>query len=211
MTKAPIPGAVKTRLLLPPRHAAELQATLVRDMVEEARALGFGPVTVAGTPPEGLFLLRALLPDEGVRLAMQSGGDLGERMFDAVARLFEEGPEPVLILGTDAPTLPSDSIVRAARALDGRYDVAIVGSTDGGYVLLGLREVYEGLFRDIRWSTETVYRATLERARGLGLSVSEGEPHYDVDTPEDLSRLARELAVRPDQAPYTAEVLRRLV
>lgn len=146
-----------------------------------------------------------------MRLAVQSGGDLGERMFDAVARLFEEGPEPVLILATDAPILPPDSIVHAAHALDGRCDVAIVASTDGGYVLLGLREPYEGLFQDVRWSIQTVYRETIERARDLGLSVNEGEPPYDIDTPEDLSRLAKELAACPDHAPYTTEVLRRLV
>ncbi len=166
---------------------------------------------VAGTPPGSLSLLRKLLPDEGVRLVAQSGGDLGQRMFAAVARLFEEGPEPVLILGADAPTLPSGSIVRAAHALDGRYDASIIGSTDGGYVLLGLREPYEGLFQDVRWSIQTVYRETIERARDLGLSVNEGEPPYDIDTPEDLSRLAKELAACPDHAPYTTEVLRRLV
>ncbi len=152
------------------------------------------------TPPESLSLLGALLPDKGVTLVAQSGGSLSERMFDAVARPFEEDLESVLILGTGAPTLPSGSIFRATHALDGRCNVAIVGSTDGGYVLLGMREPYEELFCDVRWSTRTVYRETLTRAHSLGLSVNEGEPRYNVDTPEDLSRLARELAVRPDHA-----------
>ncbi|MDQ4004066.1 MAG: hypothetical protein M3259_09565 [Actinomycetota bacterium] len=37
MAKAPIPGAVKTRLQLPPYRAAVLQAAFVRDTVEKAR------------------------------------------------------------------------------------------------------------------------------------------------------------------------------
>ncbi len=208
--KAPVPGATKIRLRLPPKKAADLQAALVRDMIGKARALCLGVVTVAGTPPEGLSLIQPLLPDEGVRLMVQCGRDLGERMFAAAARLFEEGSEPVLILGTDAPTLQPDSIRRAAHALDRRYDAAIIGSTDGGYVLLGLRGPHEGLFHGVRWSTKAVYRETIERVCKLGLSVYEGEPQYDVDTPEDLARLEKELAASPDWAPRTAKVLRHL-
>ena len=54
-------------------------------------------------------------------------------------------PGPVLILGTDSLTLPPDRLRSVTRALKGErpgesssYYAAIVGSTDGGYVLLGL-------------------------------------------------------------------------
>lgn len=209
MAKAPVPSLVKTRLLLAPEQAAKLQEALIRDTVAKARALG--EVTLAGTPTGNLSLIGPLIPEEA-RLIAQSGGDLGERMFAAVFRLFEEGPEPLLVLGTDAPTLLPDSIRRAARALEGESacDVSIVGSTDGGYVLLGLKKLHEPLFRGISWSTDAVYRETLEKARWLGLSLYEGEPHYDVDTPEDLIRLGAELAAHPDRAPHTAEFLESL-
>ena len=134
-------------------------------------------------------------------------------MFFAALKLFEESPEPFLVLGTDAPTLSLNSILRAARALESErrdarpHDVSIVGSEDGGYVLLGLKEPYEALFRDISWSTGTVYQETTRKARVLGFSLHEGEPHYDVDTPEDLSRLEEELKADPRLAPHTAEFL----
>ena len=209
MAKAPVPGATKTRLRLSPETAAELQAALVRDTVEKASLLG--TVTVAGTPPDRLELLESLLP-ASTRLVPQAPGDLGERMRVAARSLFEEHPEPVLILGTDAPTLPPDSIRRAERALEVEhpYGVSIVGSADGGYVLLGLEQLYEGLFRGIPWSTNAVYRKTLQRARTLGLSVQEGEPHYDVDTPRDLARLEKELIANPQAAPHTARFLKDL-
>lgn len=208
MAKAPIPGLTKTRLLLPPRSAARLQAALLGDAVEKACSLGLGPVSVAGTPTEALGLIEPLLPD-GVRLFAQSRGDLGERMFDAASRLFEEGPEPVLVLGTDAPTLPSGSIITAARALE-TYDASIVGSDDGGYVLLGLGGPHEALFRDVSWSTGTVHRETVERAAEAAISLHEGEPFYDVDVPEDLARLRAELLEKPQLAPRTAGVLEKL-
>ncbi len=85
MAKAPVPGATKTRLRLPPEKAAGLQAALIRDTVAKAGLLG--PVTVAGTPPESLHLIETLLPGD-VRLIAQSGEELGERMFTAARRLF---------------------------------------------------------------------------------------------------------------------------
>ena len=86
-----------------------------------------------------------------------------------------------------------------------RYDASIVGSDDGGCVLLGLGKPHEGLFRSIHRSTGTVYRETVEEASALGISVHEGEPHYDVDTPEDLAPLEGEQKSDPGLAPYTAE------
>nr|WP_228281974.1 TIGR04282 family arsenosugar biosynthesis glycosyltransferase [Rubrobacter marinus] len=206
MAKAPLPGNAKTRLRLPPEGAARLQAALVCDTVEKASALG--PTSVAGTPADGLALLEPLLP-EGVSLFAQRGADLGERMLDAASRLFGEGPEPVLILGTDAPTLPPAEILAASRALR-THDAAIVGSDDGGYVLLGLRALHAALFRDVRWSTETVYRETVEKALGAGLSLYEGRPHYDVDYPEDLDRLAGSFGAAPAR-PRTAGVIEELL
>ena len=208
MTKAPIPGTVKTRLRLPPPKAARLQKALIADTVEKARAIG--PTTVAGAPPENLGPIRALLP-AGVALVPQAAGDLGERMLAGARALFGAPDEPVLILGTDAPTLPSERIRSAARALeDGTHDAAIVPSTDGGYVLLGLRKPFEPLFANIAWSTENVYRQTLQRAREARISVHGYEPWYDLDTPEDLAYIKEELANDPRLAPRTAGVLANL-
>lgn len=206
MAKAPVPGTVKTRLNLPPEDAARLQAALTRDAA--AKAGGIGPTTVAGSPPDRLGLLAPLLP-AGARLVPQVGGDLGEKMLAGARLLFEDASEPVLILGTDAPTLPVERIKESARALAGERprDASIVPSTDGGYVLLGLRKPHAALFENIAWSTENVHRQTLRAARAAGLSVHGTQPWYDVDTPEDLARLRAELRADPRPAPHTARAL----
>jgi rSAM/selenodomain-associated transferase 1 len=206
MAKVPLPGTVKTRLGLPPQDAAGLQAALIRDTVEKARSLA--PTTLAGAPAERLDLIRPLLPDD-VALIPQSTGDLGDRMLSGARTLFDAAPDPVLLLGTDAPTLPAEAIETAASALD-LYDISIIPSTDGGYVLLGLRRPVGAVFRGVEWSTEAVHRQTLERAGEAGLSVYEGDPWHDVDEPEDLDRLRKELAARPHLAPRTAEFLGRM-
>ena len=203
MAKAPVPGTVKTRLKLPPRTAAGLQAALIRDTVEKARSLA--PTTVAGAPPDKLNLLRALLPED-VDLIAQTPGDLGGRMLAAARTLFDASPAPVLLLGTDAPTLPAEAIEEAASAL-GSHDISIIPSSDGGYVLLGWRRPVGAVFRGVNWSTEAVFRQTLRGAEGAGLSVYEGEPWYDVDEPGDLARLGEELGAHPGWAPRTASFL----
>lgn len=206
MAKAPVPGTVKTRLRLPPRSAAGLQAALIADTVEKARALA--PTTVAGAPPDRLDLVRAVLPDE-VALIPQDEGDLGDRMLAGVRTLFAASRDPVLVLGTDAPTLPPAAIAGAASALDS-HDMSIIPSSDGGYVLLGLRRPVEAVFRGVEWSTGAVLRQTLSGAERAGLTVHEGEAWYDVDEPRDLARLGEELAAHPEKAPRTADLLRRL-
>ena len=143
-----------------------------------------------------------------MNLIAQAPGDLGDRMLAGTRTLSAASPDPVLLLGTDAPTLPAEAIGEAASALD-LHDISIIPSTDGGYVLLGLRGPMEAVFRGVDWSTEAVFRQTLRRAEGAGLSVYEGDPWYDVDEAGDLARLGEELRARPERAPRTAEVLGR--
>ena len=206
MAKAPIPGTVKTRLRLPGRDAARLQATLIQDTVDKARALA--PTTVAGAPGDQPGLLQNLLPDD-VSLIPQPEGDLGDRMLAGVETLFHKSPEPLIILGTDAPTLPPQAILDCAEALN-THDISIIQSTDGGYVLLGLRRPVEAVFSGVEWSTDAAYRQTLARAGEAGLSAYEGPAWYDVDEPGDLVRLREDLSGHPGLAPRTARVLRQV-
>ena len=68
-----------------------------------------------------------------------------------------ESSRAVLVLGTDAPTLSPRSIRIAALVLERGYGASLAGSSDGGYVMLGLREPNEALFRGVPWSTDAVY------------------------------------------------------
>lgn len=209
MAKAPIPGAVKTRLRLDPARAARLQEALISDTVEKARGVfPSAPVTVAVSPAESLESVRRLIGPEPA-LVEQPAGDLGERMLAGARGLFAQGDGPVLVLGTDAPTLPPQYIREAARSLCGEsgHDVALAPSEDGGYVLIGLRAPHAALFEDIAWSTPRVHRQTLAAARRAGLSVYETSPWYDVDGPQDLERLRAELSREPGRAPRTARLL----
>jgi uncharacterized protein len=198
--KHPRPGEVKTRLAA--AIGAEAAALLYRALAEEVLeattpAAGDYERLVFFDPPESLPGMRDWLP--GVRLAAQSGDDLGARMADAFARAFARGARRVAIVGTDAPGVTRPTVREALAALD-TADVVIGPAADGGYYLIALRAPRPELFSGIEWSTPSVRAQTLARAAAAGLSVRELGPLRDVDTLEDLRaewpRIAARL--RPD-------------
>jgi len=212
MVKAPRAGAVKTRLVPPlaGAEAASLAAAFARDTVGSVRRV-VRETVVAYAPDDGRSTLEALLDGEGLLWLAQRGEDLGARIESAAAYAFEGRVGPVVVVGTDSPTLPPSFVGRAVASLSaGESDVALGPTEDGGYYLVGLREPFAGLFRNVEWSTPRVYRQTASNASRLGLRVLELPRWYDVDTRADLLRLRDEIFSDEEaraRAPHTREWL----
>lgn len=186
LTKAPIPGTAKTRLIpsLGAHGAAVLQERLAERSVATACASGFRPVTVWGAPDLTHPFFRDLLARHRVTLARQPDGDLGARMH--AAAVGARGP--VLIIGTDCPALTTDHLRNAAKVLRAGSDAVVIPAEDGGYVLIGLSRPLPLLFENMRWSVASVMEETRRRARAAALSLHELPPLWDIDRPEDLER-----------------------
>ena len=118
-------------------------------------------------------------------LELQSGNDLGERMYNAFNKAIERGSVNTIIIGTDIPDISSVIIKRALKALE-NSDVVIGPSNDGGYYLLGMKKLYKDLFIGIEWSRNSVLRNTIEKLNNLNLSYSMLPELIDIDTEEDL-------------------------
>lgn len=204
--KPPRPGLAKTRLIpaLGAEGAAALAQAFLADALDTARAARVGRVVLATTE-----LDRAAL-GVGPRAAcwLQGEGDLGARMARILARACAEGPWGIA-LGADAPALPAALLRDAARAL-AEVDAVLSPTPDGGYALLGLRRVPEGLLDGLPWSTAGTLDATVSRLRERGLSVWLLPPSFDVDEPDDLVGLRRFLAAHPEAAPRTRAALEGL-
>ena len=186
LAKAPVAGFAKTRLIpvLGADGAAALQARLIARAVATACAAAIGPVTLWATPDEAHPAFVAMRA-HGIALARQGDGDLGARMLAAIAAA--NGPS--LVIGTDCPVLTPDHLRMAADILRGRTDAVVIPADDGGYALIGLRAPEPVLFSDMRWSTPDVMEETRRRLRALGLAWQEPVTLWDVDVPEDLTRL----------------------
>ncbi|MDQ3682830.1 MAG: glycosyltransferase, partial [Bacteroidota bacterium] len=90
----------------------------------------------------------------------------------------------VLIIGSDCIEL-TESIIQAAFYQLNTKDVVIGPANDGGYYLLGMRRLHSELFINKKWSTDKVYRATVNNFNELGLSYYELPVLIDIDTKED--------------------------
>jgi len=224
MAKAPRSGEVKTRLVPPleAEEAAILSTCFLRDITANFMAASRS-VPIAGyiaySPPGSEQLFRTLVPAE-IRLLPSRRIGLGHSLLDATEDLLAAGYGAACLVNSDSPTLPTSILVEAAQALRAPGDRVVLGpACDGGYYLVGLKQPHRHLFEDIAWSTERVFRQTVERAASIGLDVVTLAPWYDVDNATSLGWLCREVLTgrRPPDcarqgyaAPDTSAYLRRL-
>jgi rSAM/selenodomain-associated transferase 1 len=197
--KAPQPGRAKTRLAtaIGPVAASDLSACFLRDVAaaidavpETLRRRGYGVYAPAGVE----HIMRELLPAT-FGLQLQVGDHLGDVLFGATRDLLRDGHDCVLLINGDSPTLPTRFLVQAIEALRAPGDRMVLGpASDGGYYLIGLKRPHRHLFMQIAWGTDTVARATCERATEIGLATTLLADWYDIDDVETLGWLKDELA-----------------
>ena len=91
-------------------------------------------------------------------------------------------------------------------------------SDDGGYYLIGLKQMRLLLFEDIDWSTEHVFNQTMQRAAEIGVEVHKLPAGFDVDDSTTLRRLCDELLgetkraiphVAPNTQKFLSEIIQR--
>lgn len=137
------------------------------------------------------YLEKEGLWQQGFKLAVQQGEDLGERMQRAFERCFSEGAQRVCIIGSDCFELEPGHLHQAFDALR-EQDVAIGPAKDGGYYLLGLQEQQPELFQHKTWSTPDVCAETLDDCKRLCLSVYQLPSLHDLDDIRDLKRFEQQ-------------------
>lgn len=207
MAKAPVPGAVKTRLCPPYtfEEAAELYGCFLLDTFDLVTQLQGVTVVIAYHPPGAEDLFRGLA-STAFQLLPQRGKSLADRLKSAFGQLFSLGYEQVVAIGADSPTLPPVYIKRSFELLT-RADLVLGPSVDGGYYLIGMKVPHPELFQGVAMGTERVLSQTLERARRANPRISLLPRWYDVDTWDDLERLRVELSATPPVARHTRSFL----
>jgi rSAM/selenodomain-associated transferase 1 len=227
MTKAPRAGEVKTRLVPPltKEEAAQLNRCFLQDTgaaisvcCNGLTALSSGPPMVHGiavyTPVGAESDYTDILPAD-FTLLPQRGENFGERLYFAAGDLFKSGFEAVSLIDSDSPTIPAENFSKAIEFLSLPGDRIVLGPCDdGGYYLIGLKQLHREVFERIDWSTERVFEQTRQRATEIGVEVHELPRGFDVDDRVTLCRLCDELLgknARDHVAPRTQEFLRELI
>jgi rSAM/selenodomain-associated transferase 1 len=188
MAKSPGAGQVKRRLGASLGTVAACNAYR-SCLAHTLRRLSVSPhwrAVLAITPDADLAASHwlRLAPAKNVTRLGQGGGDLGRRMQGLFARL---PPGPVIIIGSDIPSIRTFHIAQAFRLL-GAHDAVLGPAQDGGFWLVGLRRSPRLLapFRNVRWSGPHTLADTLANLKGhrVALAVTLS----DIDTEEDYRR-----------------------
>lgn len=221
MAKAPLAGTVKTRLVPPltPEEAATLHVCFLRDMAANVAEVGDRESAegfVVYTPIGSQATFDEILPP-GFKLLGQRGESLGHRLCNATKDLLDQGYDSLCLINSDSPTLPGRLLDQAIESLSEDGDRVVLGAAaDGGYYLIGLKNVHPELFDRIAWSTGEVLAHTIERAAEIGLEVRLLPAWYDVDNAATLNQLCEELFLSSQRdgnyfAPHTRAYLSSLI
>jgi rSAM/selenodomain-associated transferase 1 len=120
------------------------------------------------------------------RKKLQTGNDLGEKMNNAFSELFKMGYGTVLIVGSDIFELNQEDIENAFDALQ-TNQLVIGPAVDGGYYLLGMKELNSEIFQNKNWGTSTVLEETLNDLRDKKFVLL--EERNDIDYYKDIKEV----------------------
>ncbi len=172
-------GKVKTRIasILGPEAALAIYTELTDITLDLASKLNM---------PSYLFYDGGLPPYLEMKPSFhylpQIHGDLGEKMLDAIQYVLDKHSKAIII-GSDCPSLSLEDIVEASHQLD-TNDIVIGPSEDGGYYLLACKELIPSLFKNMIWSTSSVFDETIHRIARQRMSYHLLRKLHDIDEAE---------------------------
>ena len=181
--KNPILGKVKTRLAasLGDQKALRVYKKLLDHTLRITGNLEYDKIVYySDFVPEQDEWLSA-----GFKQGLQIGQDLGQKMENAFEEGFRTGYSRILIIGSDCFELTSYHISKAFDNLE-NSNVVLGPATDGGYYLLGMTELFENVFENKKWSTDSVLRDTIKNLTDSNIKFNLLEQLNDIDTESDL-------------------------
>ena len=187
IAKEPVPGRVKTRLTPPftTREAAALAQAALTDTLAAVAQTTVARRVLALDGMPGPWLPR------GFDLIGQRGAGLDERIAWALADARAASPAPLVLIGMDTPQVTPALLARATEPLvSGAADATFGPAEDGGFWLLGLREIDPALVLGVPMSRLDTGARQLARLREAGLRVRMLPELADVDTADEAERIA---------------------
>lgn len=199
MAKYPERGRVKTRL------AKQTEADTALDVYKQLLAASVG--TVVGLD-HGLYHRAAFVEPE-IRVEQfaksfpafdvvlpQRGTDLGEKMLNALTVLLQAvNMRGAMLIGTDIPDIDGGTFDEATVLLT-EHDVVLGPTHDGGYYLVGLKDVQPAIFSEIEWEASSVFENTVAAAENTGLSIGLLPSLRDLDNLDDLEHFRKRGCIR---------------
>ena len=180
-TRNPEPGKCKTRLAatVGNANALEIYKILLQHTVSVTENLNYDKAVYYSDK----ITKNDVWKNTNYQKFKQEGEDLGVRMLNAFNNSFIAGYEKVIIVGSDVIDLKQRHINEAFNALDNN-DVVIGPAEDGGYYLLGMKELLTPVFQNKNWGTPTVKDDTLNDLSNKKVALL--EMLNDIDIYDDI-------------------------
>lgn len=187
--REPVAGHVKTRLArsIGDQAAVQFHQEIVTKTVDMAANSGLAELElhVSGNMEHPFF--RSLADQYSMRICLQEGNDLGEKMFYALKKALDHASYCILI-GTDCPVMTADYLKQAFHILEKGMDAVIGPAEDGGYVLIGASRIDISWFNNIDWGSQHVLAQSRQRLTANNARYEELQQLWDVDHIDDLHR-----------------------
>ncbi len=208
-TRVPEPGRAKTRLSvrLSDKECAGMQEAMLKDL-RELSGVEEWDTFVYYTPAGGEEKIRRLLPG-AYAYRPQDDAEFGTRMSGCIGRVLEEGYEACVLIGTDIPVIDRVLIHRAFQVLE-REQAVIAPTRDGGYYLIGMKELHREIFEDQVYGKGSVFLDTVEKMKRFGCTYDELPVLIDIDEPEDIEAYRTEYSDRRRSMACTWDYIRKL-
>ena len=187
IAKAPVPGRVKTRLTPPftPEQAASLAEAALTDTLSAVSQARVARRVLALDGAPGPWL------PAGFDVVAQRGAGLDERIANAMLDARASAPLPVVLIGMDTPQVTPELLAAATGPLaSGAADATFGFAADGGFWLLGLREVDPALLLGVPMSQPDTGSHQLLRLERAGLRIELVPELTDIDTAAEAERIA---------------------
>lgn len=185
-----IPGKVKTRMAktLGDDKALEIYKEMLIKIKEVIQYLPFD---------KAVFYSEAIEKNDvwqngSFQKHLQEGDNIGDRMHNAIEKMYNDGYDKISLIGSDCYQLTSSIVMDSFRFLSD-YDVVIGPAQDGGYYLIAMTGLYQGLFEAKDWGTDKVLKQTKEDLVKYEINHTFVTELNDIDDEEDLKQTAPEL------------------
>lgn len=182
-TRNPVLGHVKTRLAkkIGAEKALEVYHILLRKTAS---------VTALLQTDKWVYYTPEVIEDDlwsssNYGKKTQKGEDLGQRMKNAFKDGFKAGYKRVVVIGSDLYELTPEDITMAFKKLID-HKVVLGPATDGGYYLIGLKEILPGLFENKNWGQNSVLKDTLAHFKDQEVALLQS--YNDIDIYQDLEQ-----------------------
>lgn len=183
--KNPIKGKAKTRLAATVGDDEALR--IYKELLKHTRQ-------IATNIPVNRYLFYAFFIDKNddwsnddFQKFLQIDGGLGDKMKDGFQKVFADGNQKVIIIGSDCASLTPEIVLDAFQQLD-NHDFVIGPADDGGYYLLGMNSFEPTVFDHVTWSTETVLSQTITNIKTLNKNHALLTVLSDIDYEEDWKK-----------------------